>query len=161
MLKLEALFSLWSIIVIVATLALFVEAIALIRFFFKHRRPWWRRLLVLLPLSVSAWSFIVVYQYPPAPLIADLIGPPTPPLYLAESSPSLSVVVNDQRLTAICAGVFVLTLVIRRILNARYIASSQYDSNARSFAHLSRGAESDLQITVLQRREVHSSRPLV
>jgi hypothetical protein len=161
MVDIETAFYLWSSIVLIAALALFVEAVALIRFFLRHRRPWWQCLIALLPLSASVWSFIMAYQVI-SPFIS--VVPPAQfnnqvnfnyPTYLAWIAPYISAAAYDQRLLVICVGVFFITLVIERLLHVRYCASSQYTSNARSTSLSSTDAENLLQTMVFQSRKIH------
>ena len=149
----ETVLYFWSLILVIAALVLFVEAVALIRYFLRHRRPRWQRLLILLPLSVSVWAFIAISQSPPPR--PGIIGVHLDyALYHTLMAPYFSAATYDQRLLVICAGVFVLTFVIERIFHVRYIASSQYHSDARSISFLSRDTENALQITALQSRKV-------
>lgn len=143
----------WSTILTIAALVLFVEAVALIRYFFRHRRPPWQRLLILLPLSVSVWAFIAISQTPSLPeFIGDVHF--TYAMYRAMLAPYILAAAYDQRLLVICAGVFFITLVIERILHVRYIAGSQYNANARSISQLAREAEAPLQAAAQQNWEV-------
>jgi len=136
----ETALYLWSFILVIAALVLFVEAVALIRYFLRHRRPRWQRLLILLPLSVSVWAFIAISQSPPPR--PGIIGVHLDyAVYHALMAPYFSAATYEQRLLVICAGVFVLTFVIERIFHVRYIASSQYNSHARSISHLARDTE--------------------
>lgn len=146
-------FYIWSIILTIAALALFVEAVALIRFFLMQRRPLWLYLFTLLPLSMSVWSFIVAFQSPPPP---EFFGAHiTLAIYRALMAPYISATTYVQRLLVICAVIFVLTLVIERIFHVHYRAGSQYTSNARSTSLLSRDAENTLQTMVFQSRKVY------
>lgn len=144
----------WSFILALAALVLFVEAVALIRYFLMHRRPRRQCLLALLPLSVSIWAFIAISQTPP--FLDDNPGGPhfTYAMYLALRAPYILGAAYDQRLLVICAVVFFITLVIERILHVRYSASSQYHANARSISQLIRDTETPLQATARQSWEL-------
>lgn len=145
----------WSTILTIAALVLFVEAVALIRYFFRHRRPPWQRLLILLPLSVSVWSFIVVCDAPP-PLPGMLNIHFSYAMYYALKAPFILGAIYDQRLLAVCAGVFVLTLVIECIFHVRYRASSQYSANTQFVSHLARSVEVPMQASARQSWEIQS-----
>lgn len=143
----------WSLILVIAALVLFVEAVALIRYFLRHRRPRWQCLLALFPLSVSVWAFIAISQTP-SPL-PGIIGVRLEfAVYNALMAPYFSVAAYDRLLIVICAVVFVLTLVIECIFHVRYKAGSQYNVNARSISLLSRDTENASQITALQSRKI-------
>lgn len=145
----------WSFILIIAAFALFVEAIALIRFFLRHRRPLWQYLFILLPLSVSAWSFVVVCESPP-PIFGLIEGPISYAAYDALRAPYILDTLYDQRLLVVCAVVFVLTLVIERIFYVRYRASSQYSANTQFVSHLARNVEVPMQASARQSWEIQS-----
>jgi hypothetical protein len=49
----------WSLTLTMCALALLVEAAGLVRGFFVERQAFWKCSLILLPLAVSIWSFVV------------------------------------------------------------------------------------------------------
>lgn len=147
-------FYIWSIILTIAALALFVEAIALIRFFLMQRRPLWLYLFILLPLSMSVWSFIVAFQSPPPP---EFFGAHiTPAIYHAWMAPYISATMYVQRLLVICAVAFFITLVIECIFRVHYRTSSQYPSNTRFVSHVARRVEVPMQASARQSWEIQS-----
>ncbi len=52
----------WPLILALCSLALFVEAALLVHVLVSTRQAFWRYLLVVIPLAVSAWSFAVTWN---------------------------------------------------------------------------------------------------
>ncbi len=52
----------WPLILALCSLALFVEAAMLVHVLVSTRQAFWRYLLVVIPLAVSAWSFAVTWN---------------------------------------------------------------------------------------------------
>ena len=52
----------WPLILALCSLVLFVEAALLVHMLVCTRQAFWRYLLVVIPLAVSAWSFVVAWN---------------------------------------------------------------------------------------------------
>ena len=114
--------SFWLVTLTLCAFALFVETAGLVRGFFVERQAIWKSSLILLPLAVSAWSFLVaigiwnVYnQFPPTGLHLS------PAVYHYMRMMITQAIAVCQLQVSIVVAVFILMLFLERKLHLRYV----------------------------------------
>jgi hypothetical protein len=110
----------WSLTLTMCALALLVEAAGLVRGFFVERQAIWKCSLILLPLAVSIWSFVVAMSAVSVNIRFPRGIHMSPMAYHAIQMAMSGAITVCQLQVGIVVAVFVLMLFLERKLHLRY-----------------------------------------
>jgi len=112
----------WSSLLLLCSLILFIEAVGIFRALLAMRQARWRFFLVLIPLTACIWSFTIAVK---ELSVQESFYRPYAHMSLAFYSELLSngsmAIENCQLQVGIVAGIFILSLFLEKVFRMQYI----------------------------------------